>query len=614
MKKPLALLMILAMMLSLFAACSQPADNDTPSTTPDTSSSEPTSEPTEEPMDEPDSESTDKPDDEPVETPDDSGKIEQVEETTGLYSKTADGYLVARNDTGVFTGLNRNDSGVYSTGGLALPLSEDLVSYSAFILDLNPLYGAPELPEVKAYQVAEERTNVHIDFECHSLFTVAEKFSLSLAGGDYPDTYMYGTFPAGYDNAVDEEIIIDLAEYLPTYAPNYYGLVNANEEMLRVATTDSGYMPYMSGINVGLSLEPTWQGFWVRQDMLDKTGIDYSTVNTVDEYHDMLTALAPYCSGGPFLLNADGQSLEFLSAWNITGTANNNGFMNVDGQIVYSPATEGFRDYLSTMAQWYEEGLIHIDFTNADDSARKGYMLTNECALYFGSFNTDYINSLASAEEAYDLSPLYNPVLEEGQIRHAPINPSYPNAVGGTVITVSCENPATLISWLDYWYCEEGFYLGNYGIEGESWAWKDGYDRPMYTDMVEYNPDGKSADLVAMDYITGLAHCKLYDWRKGYYESYGGNDTLNMSLNVRDGNFDNAYTLPQITLTAEEASDFAAVLADINTYVSEFRLKVITGVIDINAEWDTYLNALENFGLQDAIDAQQAALDRYNAR
>ena len=39
----------------------------------------------------------------------------------------------------------------------------------------------------------------------------------------------------------------------------------------------------------------------------------------------------------------------------------------------------------------------------------------------------------------------------------------------------------------------------------------------------------------------------------------------------------------------------------------------LTGQIDIDTEWDTFIKTLYDMGLQDVIDVYQAALDRYNA-
>ncbi|HBG77064.1 MAG TPA: hypothetical protein DDW86_08925 [Clostridiales bacterium] len=60
----------------------------------------------------------------------------------------------------------------------------------------------------------------------------------------------------------------------------------------------------------------------------------------------------------------------------------------------------------------------------------------------------------------------------------------------GTVITTACDHVEEAIKWLNFAYTEQGHNLLNFGIEGESYEWVDGY--PKYKDVVTQNPDGLS--------------------------------------------------------------------------------------------------------------------------
>jgi len=207
------------------------------------------------------------------------------------------------------------------------------------------------------------------------------------------------------------------------------------------------------------------------------------------------------------------------------------------------------------------------------------------------------------------------PVLEEGQIRHVNIDVIPPTFMGGggTTISTACENPEILVSWLDYWYSEEGFYLGNYGIEGESWEWMEGYDRPVFTDLVENNPDGLNSTMVRFQYALSPFHNKLYDWRIGYLRTYG-DEPMNITLNIWDADYDNTQSMPEVAMTTDESADYAAAYNDVRTYVSEMTLKFIMGIEDIDAQWGAYMETLENFGLETMLEIQQAALDRYYSK
>jgi len=69
-----------------------------------------------------------------------------------------------------------------------------------------------------------------------------------------------------------------------------------------------------------------------------------------------------------------------------------------------------------------------------------------------------------------------------------------------------------------------------------------------------------------------------------------------------------------LRLTEDERDIYTDAWVDIDKYLTEMNAAFITGQMDIEAEWETYLKELDVRGLQDVIDIYQAALDRYNAR
>ena len=78
---------------------------------------------------------------------------------------------------------------------------------------------------------------------------------------------------------------------------------------------------------------------------------------------------------------------------------------------------------------------------------------------------------------------------------------------------------------------------------------------------------------------------------------------------------DDSYIIPaRISYTSEESAERAKIVAEVTTYMEENSVKFITGVLDIDAEWDNYVQELKNMGVERAIEITQAALERFNAR
>ena len=72
--------------------------------------------------------------------------------------------------------------------------------------------------------------------------------------------------------------------------------------------------------------------------------------------------------------------------------------------------------------------------------------------------------------------------------------------------------------------------------------------------------------------------------------------------------------MPPVTMTPDEASEFASLNGNVDTAVQEFRGKILNGSADLDAEWDAYIEQIKGMGVERMVEIKQAALDRYNAR
>ncbi len=76
--------------------------------------------------------------------------------------------------------------------------------------------------------------------------------------------------------------------------------------------------------------------------------------------------------------------------------------------------------------------------------------------------------------------------------------------------------------------------------------------------------------------------------------------------------FDN--DMPQtLTLTIDENDEYTNIMADLETYVIEMTAKFIMGTESMD-NYDNFIATMEKMGARDAVELQQAALDRYHTR
>ena len=71
--------------------------------------------------------------------------------------------------------------------------------------------------------------------------------------------------------------------------------------------------------------------------------------------------------------------------------------------------------------------------------------------------------------------------------------------------------------------------------------------------------------------------------------------------------------LPATTLLESEQATYSGAFNEIGTYVGEMTAKFITGTESLD-NFDDYVKNVYSMGMQNCLDIQQEALDRYNAR
>ena len=77
---------------------------------------------------------------------------------------------------------------------------------------------------------------------------------------------------------------------------------------------------------------------------------------------------------------------------------------------------------------------------------------------------------------------------------------------------------------------------------------------------------------------------------------------------------DGLYNLPSnLTFTAEEGTRKANIMSDLQVFVAENQIKLVTGVKPIS-ELDAFIDQIKEMGIYEVIEMYEAALERYNNR
>ena len=569
MKRSISLLLVFSMMLCMCAACGSKTENSAPTST-------------------------------------------EPKETANVESASAE---VTPSVGGAQQGTSAVDSAETEIAPISFPLFEEPVTLT-YMGEGSPWNMSGDVVWSQALQTIDEMANVQWKQTWLTMFTGTDTFNLVIASGDYPDVIsnFYKYYTNGIQDGIEQEIIIDMDEPIREYMPNYMNIVNSDPEITKQASTDDGKI---WGVQlISNPVQDSFNGPIARADLMEKYGIDKLT--TLDDWENYLTQCVQNeaeCARGALLLMNTGfmsnyttPSFTIFSAFD-SGTVDTP-WIVIDGQVIYSPVTDGYKDYLKRMNDWYEKGLVYRDFASYQQTFGQASMMsTGEVTLADGFYNSIDDTESDATVEGLRVKAVPYPVQKEGDTIHLrnytyQVRPEY-----AMVISTACQYVEEVCKYFDYMWTEEGIRLVNYGPEGVTWNWgPDG--KIEFTDVITNDPDGNSVKSMFTYYGT-FNFCTYNDWTR---KAITLSDDCMSCLDLWASCGDKDYVMPNVTLNTEESETYGAIFSNVNTHVSEMTLRFINGTDDIDAGWDEYVAQIEGMGIQKVIDCYQAAYERYEAR
>lgn len=492
----------------------------------------------------------------------------------------------------------QQDVGQKDTKEEAKPKENKLTYWTPYIG-----HNQQSLDEHYGYQKIQEDLGVDIEFFHPPKGQAKEQLNIMIASDELYDVmeYTWLSYPGGPTKILAEGFIqpLDINN-----APNLKKVLDENPEVDKQVKTDDGQYYSFPTLMLGDYAKVCW-GIIVRDDVLSKMGETMPT--TIDEWYNLLkkvkeqTGMTPICIADTSLMT-DG----FIGAYNTR-----DGFYQLDGKVYYGPLDPGYKDFLIEMNKWFEEGLLDPDIGTIEDDQKTAKILSDKVFATLGYVGSGIGQLLQSTEiEGFDLAGAPYPTLEKGQkSKFANYANSNANGYAGA-ITKDCKNIEAAYKVLDYGYSPEGQLVMNFGIEGESYEMVDG--KPVYTELITKNPDGLTMAQAMGQYIRAsqsASMLKTDDYMLQYLQTDQQKEALTTWMDT-----DAKLTLmPPITMTPEESGEYARIINDINTTKEAFVWKLIRGEESFD-NYDKFIETLKGFGIDKAIEIQQAALDRYNSR
>ncbi|MBQ7916837.1 MAG: extracellular solute-binding protein [Firmicutes bacterium] len=462
------------------------------------------------------------------------------------------------------------------------------------------------------FDALEEATGIHVNFigSGSNPQATTEAVNLLIVSGEYPDVWRVNwiTHPGGPTGALEDGLILNLSENAE-YVPNLVAFYDADPDLKKLVVNDDGdyfCFPYMVDIeeegNVGL-------GAHFRTDWLADLGLELP--ETVDEWTEALRAFKGMGKGG-LTFEARWLWLEH-SAANLSNAFNTvYGFYHTDGVVTYGPLDEGYGDFVELLASWYAEGLLDPDFATVDKSTVKAKWANHEygAVLLHTGDGENGINANKDTDTPLECDTVPPMVMNKGdKAEFGHFNAKFN---GGFSHSVSPgDNQEMAMRWCDYLYSDAGRKLTSLGTEGITWIADENGNWKEFTDLVMNNDtttDSPSNILYQFACKTNWGYPQMkevYSYFNSEYVNKGNADYANTNMS--------AHYYPTVTHTAEEAEIISNTFSDIETFVKEGVMKFILGTTPMS-EWDSFVAQIKSLGIDEVIEAKQAAYDRFKAR
>jgi putative aldouronate transport system substrate-binding protein len=466
-----------------------------------------------------------------------------------------------------------------------------------------------------------EMTGVTIEYDVVASATRGENFSVLLASDALEDIMdqALSFFKGGTAlDAINDEYFVNLydyRDYMPCYMYETYSRSSENmniiDKVFYNKTTIAGFY--------GMLVEPTpSMGLIIRQDWLDSLGLGKAIdITTYDELTEAMTAFktADETRFPLWIPNTITQGKHnYLSCGfnTFVYTADLSFKRIVNGKVEFCGTTEDDREAMTLFSSWFSKGFIDYNFaahTSSYDSTPQ--FSKGEVGVTY--ISPSQIAKLESTNEdpncRWDAMKMMRKT--EGQVLKYGLLTDHFN-YGSTYISTKCENIPLAVTWVDWWYSDEGSEYTSWGVEGVSWEY-DSNGKRMLTDFITQHEAGQSWALTIFA-TNGLVNAGLFVHKRGYAVPNGERFLAIFDIwEEKAPTYSGEYDFPAgVKLDTQQSSEATAILADLNTYYSENYVSFLDGSKPMS-EWDNFQKGMKDTGL-DALQAiYQEAYDSYLA-
>ncbi len=533
---------------------------------------------------------------------------------------------------------NTDNPGSTGNEDFSFPLKEEVTlkmatGYGSLVSNLNRALAANTL-----WQDLYEMTNVKIEIvDCSSIETLNGLMQM----GSYGDIICLNGMGGMNESVISQLIatgkLMPLNDYMTdsNIMPNFHNRVLAeNPEILGTLTSPDGNIYTFGSHDADMSgyLESS---IWINKAWLDKANLGFDVPTTLEElekFFDWIMKNDPNGDGDPdevpyACYPMGGSMIEaLLGMWGIPtkdGVNDNYVYME-DGEVLFGPQQEAYKDFLKTMRKWMEKGWMYQDYilgcSDEDLRIYENYM--NELirdngnpvrvGMWTGTgaparsqvtdkegnvSNGDYVSILPPTVKGYETRWYFHP--------------GYMGTKGVAAISANCEHPEVACRWLDLFYDGDISERKQYAEDNSEFKFIDAEGKVSRAKIKKEREE----QLIEVPgqfplgmIFTGLPSAITQDDLENRYAITDAvvaqRAAFELYKDVR-----NKEVWPRPYFTEDGAEALSECRGDVMLLVERFRGEAIMGEINIDSKWQSFQDDLEDAGLEDMLYYMQEAYD-----
>lgn len=478
----------------------------------------------------------------------------------------------------------------------------------------------------------EQRTGVKVEYQVIPVEEAMTKVNAMIASGDIPDVFLHMDFTGAQLALYGEQgLLLPLNDLIEEYGVETKRIFDAFPDSRTTVTSNDGNIYSLPNVNDCFHCNAWNNRVWIYQPWLDELGLQMPT--TPDELEAVLEAFKGRDPNG----NGQADEVPFMGYNDAAdnGAAMDTYFM---GAFLYNPGDpwvvvqdgkvdvvfdkDGWRDGLRYMNRLYSKGLLAKE-TFTQSMEQLGRIGGHKDAPILGASKGGTWFVFTQIDETTEVGRRWKDYVAlpplEGPDGTRVASWNYYQAVtpGHFVITSACENPGVALMWGDGQYELETILRGYYGPKDENWRWaEDGETaingkQALFSSLVR--EDGKTEGLGWNQF--GISYrssdfrlAERVDPENPTFEKPLYEETARAYYPYRQ---EKPEQLPPLYMTEDQAALTSELAATLSNHVKTSMTKFATGELDPNndADWRAYLDTIEQMGIQQYIEAYQAAYD-----